>query len=82
MGARRIRREQRRADMKESRHRNGIRKAKERARRSSRMLETIKQGKLPYSPAVMSWLSAQLDKRSKLITEVDVKHLLASSPPA
>jgi hypothetical protein len=82
MGARRIRREQRRADMKESRHRNGIRKAKERARRGSRMLETIKQGKLPYSPAVMSWLSAQLDKRSKLITEADVKHLLASSPPA
>ena len=82
MGARRIRREQRRADMKESRHRNGIRKAKERARRSSRMLETIKQGKLPYSPVVMSWLSAQLDKRSKLITQADVNRLLTSSPHA
>ena len=79
MGARRIRREQRRADMKESRHRNGIRKAKERARRSSRMLETIKKGTLPYSPAVMSWLSTQLDKRSKLITQADVKRLVASS---
>jgi hypothetical protein len=65
--------------MKESRHRNGIRKAKERARRSSRMLGTIKKGKLPYSPAVMSWLSAQLDKRSKLITQADVKRLVTSS---
>lgn len=78
MGARRIRREQRRADMKESRHRNGIRKAKERVRRTTRMLETIKQGKLPYSPVVMSWLSAQLGKRSKLITQADVDRLVAS----
>jgi hypothetical protein len=78
MGARRVRREQRRADMKESRHRNGIRKAKERARRSGRMLETIKHGKLPYSPVVMSWLSSQLDKRSKLITQADIDRLLAT----
>lgn len=77
MGARRIRREQRRADMAESRHRNGIRKSKERARRTTRMLETLKQGKLPYTPVVMSWLSSQLGKRSKLITQVDVDHLLA-----
>ena len=78
MGARRIRREQRRVDMKESRHRNGIRKAKERARRSGRMLEAIKQGKLPYSPVVMSWLSSQLDKRSKLITQADIDRLVAT----
>jgi hypothetical protein len=64
--------------MKESRHRNGIRKAKERARRSGRMLKTIKQGKLPYSPVVMSWLSSQLDKRSKLITQADIDRLLAT----
>lgn len=77
MGARRIRREQRRADMAESRHRNGIRKAKERVRRKARMLQVIKQGKLPYTPVVMSWLSAQLGKRSKLITQADVDRLLA-----
>ena len=76
MGARRIRREQRRADMAESRHRNGIRKAKERARRNARMRETLKQGKLPYTPVVMSWLSSQLGKRSKLITQADVDALL------
>ena len=57
MGARRIRREQRRVDMAESRHRNGILKAKERDRRDARMLETVQKGKLPYTPPVMSWLS-------------------------
>ena len=64
MGARRIRREQRREDMKESRHRNGIRKAAERDRRDARMTETVRKGKLPYTPPVMSWLSSKLGKRS------------------
>jgi hypothetical protein len=77
MGARRIRREQRRVDMKDSRYRNGIVKTKERARRDARMLDTIKKGKLPYAPPVMSWLSAQLGKRSVLITQADVEKLLA-----
>jgi len=77
MGARRIRREQRRADMAESRHRNGILKAKERQRREIRMVSLIKNGQLPYTPVVMSWLSAQLDKPSRLITQADVKRLLA-----
>jgi hypothetical protein len=63
--------------MKESRHRNGIRKAKERARRNARMLETVKKGKLPYTPVVMSWLSSQLDKPSRLLTQADVDRLLA-----
>ena len=76
MGARRIRREQRREDMAESRHRNGIRKAGERARRDARMKEVLKNGKLPYAPAVMSWLSEQLGKRSRLITQDDVEKVL------
>ena len=79
MGARRIRREQRRADMAESRHRNGIRKTKERERRDARMLETVKKGKLPYTPPVMSWLSAQLNKPSRLITPADLDRLLSPS---
>jgi hypothetical protein len=78
MGARRIRREQRREDMAESRHRNGILKAKERARRDARMRATVKQGKLPYTPPVMSWLSTQLDKPSRLITKQDIDRLLAT----
>jgi hypothetical protein len=76
MGARRIRREQRRADMAESRHRNGILKTKERARRETRLREALKKGKLPYTPTVLSWLSAELDKPGRLITQSDVDHLL------
>jgi hypothetical protein len=76
MGARRIRREQRRVDMAESRHRNGILKSKERARRDARMLETIKKGKLPFTPPVMSWLSAKLNKPARLVTPEDLSKLL------
>jgi hypothetical protein len=76
MGARRIRREQRRVDMAESRHRNGILKAKERARRDSRMTDVVKKGKLPFTPPVMSWLSARLDKPARLITQADVDKML------
>jgi len=63
--------------MAESRHRNGILKAKERSRRDALMVETIKKDKLPYGPAVMSWLSSQLGKRSKLITQAEVDTLAA-----
>ena len=76
MGARRIRREQRRADMKKSRLLNGVLKVKERKNRDSRMLTIIKKGKLPYLPSVMSWLSGQLDKPSRLITPADVETLV------
>jgi len=76
MGARRIRREQRRVDMAESRHFNGIRKSKERERRDTRMKEMVKKGKLPYTPPVMSWLSSQLDKPSRLITQTEVDALV------
>ena len=77
MGARRIRREQRRVDMAESRLRNGFVKVKERARRDARMLETIKKGQLPFTPPVLSWLSVQLNKPGRLITQEDVQKLLA-----
>lgn len=75
MGARRIRREQRQADMKASRLRNGILKDKERINRDKRMLAIVKQGKLPYLPSVMSWLSGKLNKPSRLITPADLQKL-------
>ena len=75
MGARRIRREQRRVDMKESRHRNGIRKTKERDRRDARVLELLNASQPPYAPVVQSWLSAKLGKPSRLITPADVQKL-------
>jgi hypothetical protein len=77
MGARRIRREQRAFDLAQSRMRNGVDKVKERARRNARMLQTVKKGKLPYTPPVMSWLSVQLHKPSRQITQADVQKLLA-----
>ncbi len=82
MGARRIRREQRAFDMAQSRIRNGFDKVKERARRNKRMLETVKKGKLPFTPPVMSWLSVQLDKPSRLITQADVQKLLTKTAAA
>ena len=78
MGARRIRREQRRVDQGHSRRTNGMRKTAERERRNVRMLELVKKGKLPYTPAVMSWLSSQLDKPSRLITQAEVDKLTAA----
>jgi hypothetical protein len=79
MGARRIRREQRATDMAESRRVNGMRKMKERARRQTRMVELLKQGKLPYTPSIMSWLSQQLDKPSTRIVQADVDRVLAEA---
>ena len=72
MGARRIRREQRQVDQRTSRLTNGAKKGKERARRDSRMLDTVKKGSLPFAPAVMSWLSVKLNKPSRLITKEDL----------
>jgi hypothetical protein len=77
MGARRIRREQRQVDMAESRFVNGLRKANERDRRERRLRETIRAGKLPFTPPVLSWLSAQLNKPGRLITPEDVQRFLA-----
>jgi len=75
MGARRIRREQRQVDMAESRHCNGVRKAKERGRRLARLKDALKKTQPPYSPTVLSWLSAELNKPGRLITPEDVKKL-------
>jgi len=76
MGARRIRREQRQVDQFKSRNRNDVVKTKERARRDARMRAVLKKGKLPYTPPVMSWLSAHLGKPGRLITQADVEQLL------
>ena len=76
MGARRIRREQRQVDMAESRRTNGMLKTAERERRNKRMIELIKKSKPPYTPVVLSWLSATLGKPSRQITTDDVAAIL------
>ena len=76
MGARRIRREQIQHDQKLSRKENGIVKVKERSRREARLVAAIKGKPLPFIPPIMSWLSAKLDKPSRLITQAEVDHLV------
>src|SRR5258708_5958449 len=71
MGARRIRREQVATDQAFSRRTNGMRKMKEGIRRDKRMIDLVKKGTLPYTPAIMSWLSSQLDKPSSKIAQTD-----------
>jgi hypothetical protein len=78
MGARRIRREQRAFDMALSRRTNSPRKVAERARRDTRMMETVTKGKLPFTPPVMSWLSVKLDKPSRQITQQDVDKFVSA----
>jgi hypothetical protein len=65
--------------MAQSRIRNGTAKKKERVRREARMVELIKKGHLPYTPSIMSWISAQLDKPATRITQEDVDRLLGSA---
>ena len=78
MGARRIRREQRRFDQNLSRRVNGMRKDDERQRRDDRIKQLIGKAKLPYTPVIRSWLSEKLDKPASKISEDDVKKLLAT----
>jgi hypothetical protein len=78
MGARRIRREQRQYDMALSRRVNGMRKTKERARREQRIREILQKGKFPYTPSVMSYLSAKLDKPTSKIVPEDVQKYLSA----
>jgi len=67
----------RQQDAKVTKARNRRRKFPERDRRAARMLARVKEGSLPYTPDVMSWLSRELDKPSGKITAADVKSLLA-----
>ena len=48
----------------------------EQARRDARMIERLKGGSLPYTPEVMSWLSAKLDKPAKRISQDEVASLI------
>ena len=70
------RRHMERMDAIETKGKNVVYKAKERTRRDSRMLATIKGARLPFAPAVMSWLSRKLEKPATKITSEDVRAIL------
>ena len=77
MGARRDRLDGRLAKaIKTRRHKSPI-KTKERSRRAANMIALIKRSKPPYTPAVMSWLSRELDKPAKKITPQEIKGLVS-----
>ena len=61
-----------------SKARNKKAKSAERIRRDARMIELLKSGSLPYTPQVMSWLSARLDKKAGKLTDADIKAVLAA----
>jgi hypothetical protein len=72
MGIRRKRKDRRLAEQQLSRKENGHLKRDERERRDDRLKDMIKKGSLPFTPPVLSWLSAKLDKPGRLITQADV----------
>jgi hypothetical protein len=78
MGVRRKRKDRILAQQQQSRIENGHLKRAERERRDERLRTLVKNGKLPFTPTVMSWLSATLDKPSRLITQADVDKFLKS----
>jgi hypothetical protein len=78
MGVRRKRKDRILAGQQESRIENGHLKRAERERRDQRLRTLVKNGKLPFTPPVLSWLSAKLNKPGRLITQDDVNHFLKS----
>jgi|YNPBryunderm2012_1023409.scaffolds.fasta_scaffold41748_1 hypothetical protein len=61
-----------------TRRKKGVIKRKERANRDIRMKELLKKGTLPYTPAIMSWVSVQLGKPASRVTAEDIQSLLNS----
>ena len=76
MGRRSERFRIRREDAISTKEKNLGRKTKERARRDGRMKARLASGRLPYTPEVMSWLSATLGKKTGQITDQDVSTLV------
>jgi hypothetical protein len=58
---------------------NSARKRRERANRDKRMKDVILNGSWPFTPAVMSWVSVQLDKPTRQITETVVWRLVGKA---
>ena len=76
MGRRRDRLDGRRERATTTRRENSQRKAKECSRREEQIKDILRDGKLPYTPGVMSWASQKLGKKASKITSEDIKTLL------
>lgn len=71
-----VRRNRRRIDQPKTQATNHALKTAERARREVRMMEKLRSGSLPYTLAVMSWVSARMGKKASQITEADIKTVI------
>ncbi|MBN1765137.1 MAG: hypothetical protein JW860_07760 [Sedimentisphaerales bacterium] len=76
MGRRRDRFNKRLVRATVTRRENSLKKNKERARRDEHLCQILKNGKLPYTPGILSWLSEKLDKKASRITQDDVNTLI------
>jgi hypothetical protein len=65
-------------DQAVSRTVNGHLKTKERARRHARMIDLLKKGTFPYTSALRSFLSRELDTPASRLTAEDVRKYLAN----
>ena len=62
-----------RVNGRRSRQENGLLKRKERSNRDKRMAELVTKGTFPYTPGILSYLSAKLDMPSYRIREAAEK---------
>jgi len=62
-----------------SRPRNSALKRKEHQRREIRLVQLLKAGQFPYTPAILTWLSERLGKPGAAITAEDVQAYLAKA---
>lgn len=78
MGLRRIGSTQRKRQRAKVKSANGRKKARERSSRDRRMVEILKGGPMPTAlPWVTSWLTDQLGKPPRAITQADVDQVVA-----
>jgi type VI protein secretion system component VasF len=74
--SRKLRKTLQKQDQRRSRIENGAKKNKERVRKEVRLKAALANGMLPYTPTIMSWLSAALDTPSKQIVQADIDTFL------
>ncbi len=77
MGQRRDRFDARFANQKSTRRENSLKKDRASVRRANDMTKLVKEGTFPYTPAIMSWLSAEIGTKSSQLTEADIKAFIA-----
>ena len=77
MGQRRDRFDARFANQKATRRENSLKKDRACVRRANTMAKLINENTFPYTPAVMSWLSLEMGKKSSQLTEAEVKAFIS-----